>query len=107
VELGLKIKCKFMSVLTSKKCQLFLGRDITKQANIRKTEFTISGMTCTACEEHVNHELNKLSGIINTTVSYETGNAIVEFDKTKTNIQEIEKAISNTGYSVTYKKEIK
>jgi copper chaperone CopZ len=80
---------------------------VTKQANIRKTEFTISGMTCTACEEHVNHELNKLSGIINTTVSYETGNAIVEFDKTKTNIQEIEKAISNTGYSVTYKKEIK
>jgi 5-methylcytosine-specific restriction endonuclease McrA len=27
VELGLKTKCKFVSVLTSKKCQLFLGRD--------------------------------------------------------------------------------
>jgi hypothetical protein len=26
VELGLKIKCKFVSVLTMKKCQLFLGR---------------------------------------------------------------------------------
>jgi hypothetical protein len=31
----------------------------------------------------------------------------VEFDKTKTHIQEIEKAISKTGYSVTDKKEIK
>jgi copper chaperone CopZ len=28
----------------------------------------------------------------------------VEFDKTKTNIQEIEKAISKTGYSITDKK---
>jgi copper chaperone CopZ len=61
-------------------------------------------MTCTGCEEHVNHELNKLTGIINTKVSYENGNAIVEFDKTKTDIQEIEKAIAKTGYSVTDKK---
>jgi transposase-like protein len=30
VELGLKIKCKFVSVITSKKCQLFLGRDNIK-----------------------------------------------------------------------------
>jgi copper chaperone CopZ len=80
---------------------------VTEQANIQKAEFTISGMTCTGCEEHVTHEVNKLTGIINTSVSYEKENAIVEFDKTKTNIQEIEKAISKTGYSVTDKKEIK
>jgi copper chaperone CopZ len=79
----------------------------TEQANIQKAEFTISGMTCTGCEEHVNHEVNKLKGILNTTVSYQNGNAVVEFEKTKTNIQEIEKAISKTGYSVTDKKEIK
>jgi copper chaperone CopZ len=80
---------------------------VTEQANIQKAEFTISGMTCTGCEEHVNHEINKLTGIIHTTVSYENGNAIVEFDETKTDIQEIEKSISKTGYSVTDKKEIK
>jgi copper chaperone CopZ len=61
-------------------------------------------MTSTGCEEYVKHEVNKLTGIINTTVSYEKGNAIVEFDKTKTDIQEIEKAISKTAYSVTDKK---
>jgi hypothetical protein len=27
VDLGLKTKCKFVSVLITKKCQLFLGRD--------------------------------------------------------------------------------
>ncbi|WP_448518269.1 mercuric transport protein MerTP [Rhodoflexus sp.] len=79
----------------------------TEKANIQTAEFTINGMTCTGCEEHVNHEVNKLTGIINTTVSYENGNAIVQFDKTKTDIQEIEKAIAKTGYSITDKKEIK
>ena len=64
-------------------------------------------MTCSGCEVHVNHEVNKLTGIVKTTVSYENGNAIIEFDQTQTNIDEIEKAIEKTGYSVTDKKEIK
>jgi copper chaperone CopZ len=70
-------------------------------------EFTVSGMTCTGCEEHVKHEVNKLTGIISSNVSYENGKAVVEFDNSKTNITEIEKAINSTGYSVTDKKEIK
>lgn len=77
------------------------------KSNIQKVEFTISGMTCASCDEHVNHEVNKLTGIFKTTVSYENGNAIVEFDQTQTDIDEIEKAIKKTGYSVTDKKEIK
>ncbi len=80
---------------------------VTGQANIQTAEFTISGMTCSGCEEHLNHEVSKLKGILNTTVSYKNGNAIVEFDKTKTDSQEIEKAIVKTGYLVIDKKEIK
>jgi copper chaperone CopZ len=80
---------------------------VTDKSNIQTVEFTINGMTCSGCEEHVNHEVNKLTGIIKTTVSYENGNAIIEFDQTQTNIDEIEKAIGNTGYSVTDKKKIK
>lgn len=78
---------------------------VVDKSNVQTVEFSISGMTCAGCEEHVNHEVNKLSGIIKSTVSYENGNAIVEFDNSKTNIAEIEKAINGTGYSVTDKKE--
>jgi len=80
--------------------------NITEQANIQTTEFSIIGMTCSGCKEHVNHQVSKLPGIMNTTVSYQNGNAIVEFDKTKTDNQEIEQAIAKTGYSVSGKKEI-
>jgi copper chaperone CopZ len=78
---------------------------IVDKSNISTTEFKISGMTCASCEEHVKHEVNKLNGIINSKASYENGNAIIEFDKTKTNEAEIENAINSTGYKVIYKKE--
>ncbi|MAY21314.1 MAG: heavy metal transporter [Flavobacteriaceae bacterium] len=78
---------------------------VVDKSDIKTTEFKISGMTCASCEEHVNHEVNKLNGIINSKASYENGNAIIEFDKTKTNETDIEKAINSTGYKVTDKKE--
>jgi copper chaperone CopZ len=78
---------------------------VVDKSDIKTTEFKISGMTCASCEEHVNHEVNKLNGIVNSKASYENGNAIIEFDKTKTDETEIEKAINSTGYKVTDKKE--
>ena len=78
--------------------------DIVDKSNIKTTEYKISGMTCASCEVHVNHEVNKLNGIVNSKTSYENGNAIIEFDETKTNELEIEKAINSTGYNVTEKR---
>tara|TARA_B100001057_G_C22571852_1_gene841483 strand:+ start:75 stop:695 length:621 start_codon:yes stop_codon:yes gene_type:complete len=78
---------------------------VVDESDIKTTEFKISGMTCASCEEHVNHEVNKLNGIISSKASYENGNAIIEFDKTKINETDIEKAINSTGYKVTDKKE--
>jgi len=73
---------------------------VTNQVDIKRTEIQIEGMTCTGCEEHITHEVNKLTGIIKTTASYESGNAIIEFNQTQTNIEEIQKAIERTGYSI-------
>ena len=78
---------------------------VVDKSNVQKAEFTISGMTCTSCEANENHEVNKLTGIINSTTSYDNGKTVVAFDNSKTNIAEIEKAINSTGYSVTNKKE--
>jgi len=78
---------------------------VVEKSNIQKVEFTISGMTCVSCEEHVNHKVNTLLGILSSNASYQNGTAVVEFDNSKINITEIEKAINSTGYSVTDKKE--
>lgn len=72
----------------------------------QKSEFTIDGMTCESCEEHVTHEILQLEGIGTVDVSYDKGNAVVEFDKNKTNEDEITKAINATGYTVTNTKNL-
>lgn len=77
---------------------------VVDKSDIKTTKFNISGMTCASCEEHVNHEVHKLDGIISSKASYKNRNAIIEFDQTKTNENEIEKAINSTGYKVIGKK---
>jgi len=72
-------------------------------SNIQKTEFIISGMTCSSCEAHINHQIIKLPGIISSTASFTNGNASVAYDSTLTNEKAIEKAINQTGYTVTKK----
>lgn len=77
---------------------------IVEKSNIETVEFKISGMTCTGCEHHVITEINKLKGIVEATVFYEKGNAIVTLDNSKTTIANIEKAINSTGYKAINKK---
>jgi mercuric ion transport protein len=80
---------------------------VTNENNIQKSEFSISGMTCESCEQHVEHEVNKLNGIVHLAVSYERENALIEYDSTTTSINEIITAINSTGYKVEKHKSIK
>ena len=74
---------------------------ISENANLESTyEINITGMTCSGCEEHVKLEIGKLSGISGLEVSYEKANAVVTFDESKTNIDEVKAAVDNTGYKV-------
>ena len=73
---------------------------INDASNLEKVTIEIEGMTCDACQNHVDHAVNELNGIVKVKTSYENGNTIVEFDKTESSLQDIEKAINNTGYKV-------
>lgn len=73
--------------------------------NIQKINVKIEGMTCEACQHHVNFAVNELSGIVSVTTSYEEENAIVLFDTSKTTTAKIKEAINSTGYNVINIKE--
>jgi copper chaperone CopZ len=68
--------------------------------NKQQIRFIIQGMTCEACEEHVNNELSKVAGVISYKTSYATRNSLVTFDKSKVDAKTIEAAINETGYKV-------
>ena len=80
---------------------------IVSESDIQTVNFDVKGMTCTSCEEHVKHAVNELEGIVNVDASFEREKAEVKFDKSKTTIEDIEKAINSTGYKVTNKTKLK
>lgn len=68
--------------------------------NKQQVKFTIQGMTCEACEEHVNNELSKVPDVVSYKTSYATRSSLVTFDKSKVDAKTIEAAINKTGYKV-------
>jgi mercuric ion transport protein len=68
--------------------------------NKQQVKCTIQGMTCEACEEHVNNELSKVNGVLAYKTSYATRSSLVTFDKSKVDVKAIAEAISKTGYKV-------
>ncbi len=68
--------------------------------NRQQTKFIIQGMTCEACEEHVNNELSKVAGVISYKTSYATRSSLVDFDRSKVSESAIEAVINKTGYKV-------
>lgn len=68
--------------------------------NKQKAKFTIQGMTCAACEEHVNNELSNVRGVLAYQTSYATRSSLVTYDGSKVDVKTIEAAINKTGYKV-------
>lgn len=73
---------------------------VVDKSDIQTVHFTVSGMTCTSCAVHIDHEVNKLEGIVSSKASYEKGDVFIQFDSSKTSVEEIEKIINATGYTI-------
>jgi len=67
--------------------------------NKQQVKFTVQGMTCESCEEHVNNELSKVYGIVSYKTSYASQSSLVTFDKSKVDVKTIAAAINKTGYT--------
>lgn len=76
---------------------------VVDKSNIQQVKFTIKGMTCEACSEHINLALSKVPGVLEYKTEYKTGSSLIQFDYSKTNEKDIEAAINETGYKVTKK----
>ena len=77
----------------------------TNNTHIQTVKLNIEGMVCSGCEENINHSVKKIDGVTNVSTSIEEGTSIIEFDTTKTNIDEIKKVIQSKGYLITNTKD--
>lgn len=78
-----------------------------EKVDLSAVEFTVSGMTCTMCEKAINSSVGKIEGVDSVSSSFQEGRASVLFDQTKTNIEEIIKAIEKKGYKVESHQQLK
>ena len=58
----------------------------------------IDGMTCESCEQALAGAAKKMQGVKSITASATEGNAVVEYDLVKTDIDAVMKEIRKTGY---------
>jgi len=76
------------------------SQNAQQQNKNKKIELTVSGMTCSSCELHIESEVKKLPGVSFVKASYEKGSTTVEFDEQKVAPDKIIAAINGTGYKV-------
>ena len=78
---------------------------IIDQKNVVKKTVNMSGMTCDACEIAI-EKVSKNPGVVKIKASSPDQKAVVEYDKTQTDIQTIMKAIELKGFKpVSYEDE--
>src|SRR3990167_3515443 len=58
----------------------------------------IEGMHCASCAVKIENKLKKTKGIINATVNFANEKAIIDYDTSKTNKENLVNAINKTGY---------
>lgn len=68
-----------------------------------KKTFNIEGMTCSACQAHVDKAVKKVDGVNSVNVNLISNSMDVEFDEEVCKIENIEKAVSSAGYKAYLK----
>lgn len=69
------------------------------QSVTARETFQVSGMTCAGCETTIRLALDQTPGVRSAEVSYDRGEAVVEYDTTLTNTDKLRAAINETGYT--------
>src|SRR5258708_11808166 len=59
---------------------------------------TVTGMTCAACQAHVQRALNEVRGVEKASVNLMTGEATIAYDPAATAPSNLVEAVRDTGY---------
>ncbi|MBQ9139435.1 MAG: heavy metal translocating P-type ATPase, partial [Ruminococcus sp.] len=68
---------------------------------MKKTKFDITGMTCSACQAHVEKAVKALDGVSDVNVNLLRNYMQAEYDESVTNIEKIISAVEKAGYGAS------
>lgn len=67
---------------------------------MQTTTLNISGMTCGGCVSSVSKVLKALDGVAKAEVSLERKNAVVEFDPSKVQVEQLKRSVVEAGFEI-------
>ncbi|NIS71301.1 MAG: copper ion binding protein, partial [Proteobacteria bacterium] len=65
-----------------------------------KAVLKIGGMSCAACAQKIEKNLNKQKGVVKAAVNFASQTAMVSYDSAMTGVEDLEKVVKDTGYEV-------
>lgn len=68
---------------------------------MKKQKFTVTGMTCAACEANVHKTVSRLDGVKKADVNLLSGSMTVEYDESVLSDEEIINSVSSIGYGAS------
>lgn len=94
----------YSNVLFGKKQDQYIQHGNIQKDNIQKIELEISGMTCTGCENHIEHAISELPGIMEVNASYKNGITTILYDSLQVGLEQFDKVIQSNDYQITHSK---
>ena len=67
---------------------------------MKQETIKIVGMHCNGCVKSVTNALHKVNGVTGVEVSLADEKAVVQYDQTKTTIDQLNSAVTEAGYEV-------
>ena len=65
-----------------------------------KAILKIGGMSCAACAQNIEKNLNKKKGVVKAAVNFASQTTMVSYDSVMTGVEDIEKVVKDRGYEV-------
>lgn len=81
----------------------FLDHSVLNTSRTERVTIAIEGMHCESCAAGIRVTLKRTSGVISAEVSYQSKEAIVEYDPEKITPSKIVETINNLGYKAKIK----
>ena len=71
---------------------------------MQKAVFTMEPFHCPSCVKKIESTVEKMDGVSEVNVMFNSGRVRVEFDEAQTNADQVESTITKLGYSVISRK---
>ncbi len=94
--IGLFVSCQS----NTKKTESNSNAETTQVVEYETMELTVTGMTCTGCENTIKNSLQQIDGVVEVEASHTSNKVTIKVEKDKVKREEIAQQIETIGYNV-------